>query len=753
MPHLIFKCPYIRGGSKKVAAHLSNYVRYMATREGAQRIAADKAQLPATKKQQQMVEQLLRDFPLSRGTFEYEDYAAAPTRGNAADFITRALEDNYDAAAKKENYISYIASRPRAQRTGSHALFTGSDESPPLSKVAEEIAHHPGNVWLPIISLRREDAARLGYDDAERWKSLLTGYAMEIAQAMKIPWDQFRWYAAFHDESHHPHIHMVCYSADGTSGYLTKQGIADIKSGLAKEIFQNDLTELYQQQTQRRDVLNRDAQEVMRELLLRMEEGTVDNPRIEELMTHLADRLQFLSGKKQYGYLKAPLKAVVDEIVDELARDPRVAKAYDLWYEMREEVLRTYKNDLPERLPLSRQKEFKRIKNMVIQEAIRLGELRQVFHPEDQAEDTLPEQKGADGPQPGPESVWDERPNDSGEPHNSWEQIYRRARAILEDPKAPPEQTAQAVELLTKAAEHGSCSAAFTLGRLYLSGTTLPHDPAAAVRWLERAALGGDQHAQYRLGKLLLQGDAVPKDADGAVRWLTASAEQGNQYAQYALGKLFLLGKDVPEDRKAARQWFQKAAEQGDQYAQYFVERITGQLQKNYGKEGSEIIVDNCQVLISGGFAPASQTAVELSKALGSRTVMSGSISRGKNDPSQSLQMIERPLMTPDELKSMPKGSFIVAKTGVHPMQVRLRLFLDWGIKFDKSYEVPERAQRPVAYASKQELEAAILRKHYAPAVEDGEIPQAEPPASGGEVQVVQADDSPKDGRRPRIRR
>ena len=183
------------------------------------------------------------------------------------------------------------------------------------------------------------------------------------------------------------------------------------------------------------------------------------------------------------------------------------------------------------------------------------------------------------------------------------------------------------------------------------------------------------------------------------------------------------------------------------------VQSITGQLQKNYGREGSEVIVDNCQVLISGGFAPASQTAVELSKALGSRPVMSGSISRGKNDPSQSLQMIERPLMTPDELKSMPKGSFIVAKTGVHPMQVRLRLFLDWGIKFDKSYEVPERAQRPVAYASKQELEAAILRKHYAPAVEDGEVPQAEPPASGGEVQVVQADDSPKDGRRPRIRR
>ena len=183
------------------------------------------------------------------------------------------------------------------------------------------------------------------------------------------------------------------------------------------------------------------------------------------------------------------------------------------------------------------------------------------------------------------------------------------------------------------------------------------------------------------------------------------------------------------------------------------VQSITGQLQKNYGKEGSEIIVDNCQVLISGGFAPASQTAVELSKALGSRTVMSGSISRGKNDPSQSLQMIERPLMTPDELKSMPKGSFIVAKTGVHPMQVRLRLFLDWGIRFGKPYQVPEKAQRPVAYASKQELEEAILRKHYAPATGDGDIPQGEPASGGSAVQVVQADDPPKDGRRPKIRR
>ena len=383
MPRLIFKCPYVRGGSQKAAARLSNYVRYMATRKGAQRLSPSKAQRPATEKQREMVERVLRDFPLSRGTFEYEDYQASPTQGNASEFISRALEDNYDRAAKKDNYVRYIAGRPRAQRMGTHALFTASDQPLTLSQIAEEVAHHQGNVWLPILSLRREDAARLGYDDAERWKELLTGYAMEMAQAMKIPWDQFRWYAAFHDEGHHPHVHMVCYSADNKSGYLTRQGIADIKSGLAKEIFAQDLYEIYEHQTQRRNDLTQQVGQALRELIGQMESGTLENEKIELLMEHLSEKLKTVSGKKQYGYLKAPLKAVVDEIVDELAKDLRVAQAYDLWYETREDVLRTYKDDLPERLPLSRQKEFKQIRNLVIREAVRLGALRQVFPSED----------------------------------------------------------------------------------------------------------------------------------------------------------------------------------------------------------------------------------------------------------------------------------------------------------------------------------------------------------------------------------
>lgn len=379
MPRLIFKCPYIRGGSSRAAPHLSNYVRYMATREGAQRLDPKDGQLLATEEQTKLVEQLVRDFPLSRGLFEYEDYLAAPTRSNASEFITRALEDNYDQISKKKNYIRYIAGRPRAQRTGAHALFTGSDNPLVLSRIAEEVASHPGNVWLPILSLRREDAARLGYDNAGQWKELLTGYAMEMAVAMKIPWNQFRWYAAFHDEGHHPHVHMVCYSADGKSGYLTRQGIGSIKAGLAKQIFRQELYEIYKRQTQRRDSLTRQAKLALGELIEQMENGPLENPKIEMLMDHLAVKLKTVSGKKQYGYLKAPLKSLVDEIVDELAKDPRVAQAYDLWYQMREEVLRTYKDDLPQRLPLSRQKEFKQIRNLVIQEAVRLGETRQML--------------------------------------------------------------------------------------------------------------------------------------------------------------------------------------------------------------------------------------------------------------------------------------------------------------------------------------------------------------------------------------
>lgn len=587
MPRVIFKCPYLKGGTERIASHLHNYVRYMATREGAQQITPANEQLPATRKQREMVEQLLRDFPLSRGLFEYEDYQTAPTRANASEFITRALEDNYDQLAKRDNYVSYIASRPRAQRTGGHALFTGTDDPLVLSNIADEVAHHPGNVWLPIISLRREDAARLGYDDAGRWRELLTGYAMEMAEAMKIPWAQFRWYAAFHDESHHPHIHMVCYSADGRSGYLTRDGIARIKSDLAKRIFRQELHELYERQTHRRDKLTQEAGAVMADLIRQMREGTLENPKIEQLMEHLAGKLKNLSGKKQYGYLKAPLKAVVDEIVDELARDERIARAYELWYELREEVLRTYKEDLPPRLPLSQQKEFKRIRNMVIEEALQLRDDTAVLDP-NAPEDLLPE-RGTSEAEPSMEAedtseseeridVGETRKN-SGRPNTqtTWTEQYQAARRFLSGGEGRTPDFSRAFALFKKEAQTGNALAMYELGRMLEDGLGREKDMGQAQAWyakaLHRFLSMEDQtpsrYVEYRIGKLYASGRGAEQDHLSAADWFAKSAERNYKYAQYSLAGLYARGQGVEHDDQKARQLYEKAAEQGCPYAAY----------------------------------------------------------------------------------------------------------------------------------------------------------------------------------------
>ena len=570
MPRLIFKCPYIKGGTSAACSHLENYVQYMATRSGVDRIDPGRNGWPATINQKEMIEQILRDFPLSRGMFEYEDYRATPTRSNASAFITRALEDNYDRIAKMDNYLNYIATRPRAQRIGSHGLFTGEEDSLVLAQIAEAVSTHPGNVWLPIISLRREDAARLGYDKADEWKALLSKYAMEMARAMKIPWADFRWYAAFHDEGHHPHVHMVCYSVDPSKGFLTKQGITQIKSGLAKEIFRQELTELYQKQTQRRNELNVDAQTVLNEVINQMQSGTVQNKHIEELLQYLADRLRFLSGKKQYGYLKADLKAVVDEVVDELAKDPRVAAAYNLWYELREDVLRTYKDNLPERLPLSGQKEFKRIKNLVILEAVKLEQYQQVFHPDD-LWDGNPDEHAEEAQL----FVYEQMNQSMSHPPEAAEAGQARTQyalgKIYRDGQGVEKDVQKAVELFSLAAMQGNSFAAFAFGKMYLSDDpALSRNVAAALKWITNAAEHGNQFAQYYLGKLLLKGtNDISQDTNSALRWLLASVEQGNVHAEYALAMAYLKGESVPKDSLKAMELLKRASSREHQFAQY----------------------------------------------------------------------------------------------------------------------------------------------------------------------------------------
>ena len=362
MARLIFKCRYLKSGGGA-----AGYLKYIATREGVEKLADEWKRLRATEVQQKMIRQLLKDFPDMRDSFEHQDFQQSPTRGAATEFITAALDQHADQFARREQYVKYISQRPRVERHGSHGLFSDTGEPIALADVMREVAAHDGAVYTPIISLRREDAARLGFDSAARWRNLLRSHAATFAEQFKIPPDDLRWYAAFHNESHHPHVHMILYSASGQA-YLTRKGLDGMRSALARDIFKQDLMQIYEQQTQHRDELRREARELVRQIAT----GNYNNSVVDDLLRQLAGKLAVHKGKKVYGYLNQPTRNMVNAIVDELAKDENIAQLYDLWYEQREAVLSTYKSEMPERVPLSQNSEFKSIKNAVIAEAAKL---------------------------------------------------------------------------------------------------------------------------------------------------------------------------------------------------------------------------------------------------------------------------------------------------------------------------------------------------------------------------------------------
>lgn len=272
----------------------------------------------------------------------------------------------------ENGYLNYIACRPGVEKQGSHGLFSSRD-GVALPAARAELNEHRGPVWTIIFSLRREDAARLGFDRAESWKQLLRAHQAELAEAMKIPPASLRWYAAFHDAGHHPHVHMMVWSGGEQQGYLSRQGIEAIRSCLTNSIFKDELTALYVQKNLRyREV--RDAAEAgMRACLHRMDAAVWESREVEQLMQDLAQQLRSVSGKKQYGYLKKDLKQLVDRVVDELEKQPDVRQFYAEWNALRDELEGYYKDSPREHLPLSRQKEFRAIKNLVIREALAMN--------------------------------------------------------------------------------------------------------------------------------------------------------------------------------------------------------------------------------------------------------------------------------------------------------------------------------------------------------------------------------------------
>lgn len=583
MAKLIQKSGYIQSGGTA-----AGYMKYIATRENVEKLYGNG---PATENQKKLIAELLRDFPDAKELFEYADYTATPTFGNASAFITMALDANAHSMQATDGYMKYIATRPHVERQGEHGLFSDSD-SVSLTAAIEELNGHDGRVWTFIYSLRREDAARLGYDNAAQWRKLILSQKQKIAKTMQIPTGGFHWYAAFHDEGHHPHIHMMVWSGDPKQGYLNPNGIAAMRSALTNEIFKDELYAMYKEKDLSYKEVTEKAQQVMRELITQMENNLCDSPAIAQIMAELSQELGAVTGKKVYGYLKKPLKEKVDTVVDELVKLQPVADCYSVWNELRDKLESYYKTKPREHLPLSQQKEFRAIKNMVIREAenIRLGV--HTFEDEDMQDE--PEENVPDGRDSNAKRVYELAAD------------YRKAKAVLTDNTLTREEKRSAVDTLERLWREGFTTAAHQLGKVWRDGLCDPPDEkqaekwfrcaaeaglnysqyalgkllqgqkrfSEAVSWYEKAAAQNNQYAHYRLGKLYLADDGVPKDVERSVEYLTTSAKLGNQYAQYALGKLYLMGRDIPKDEEAARKLLTASAEQGNRYAQFFLERI-----------------------------------------------------------------------------------------------------------------------------------------------------------------------------------
>ena len=580
MARLIVKSPYIKCGGGQSAG---GYLKYIATRERVEIIPDDR---PPTQKQTQLIAKLVKDFPDAKELMEYEDYTAHPTKATASALITLALESNWDRVQGMEGYAKYIALRPRAERLGEHGLF-GDDDAVDLAAVADELDHYTGNVWTHIISLHREDAERLGYNHAEAWRTLLRTHRNDIAAAMKIPPEDFRWYAAFHDEGNHPHVHMMAWSAKPNQAYLSKDGIRQIKSTLTNQIFRQELLHVYEQKSKSRDELVAETRKAMLELAKAMREMTCIHPEAEQMIWDLSRQLGQVGGKKTYGYLPKPMKKLVDEIVDQMARLPTVDACYQTWWELQCQV-EDYYSEAEKRLrpPLSQQKEFRQIKNAVIREAEHIRMNRFSFE--------------------------DEEMQDDGEQISTYAMSYacQDLQSVANDDRFPLEERDEAAEqleqlaeggdayaqyiigtayrdggllipdmvkaekLLERAAEQDLDAAQYALSKLYLSDDADVHDPAKGIYWLKRSADNGNDYAAYRLGKEYLSGKNVSKDTSTAAEYLRQAANNGNAYAQYLLGKLTLMGESVPKDMDAAYEWFAAARDNGHAYAEFFMKRM-----------------------------------------------------------------------------------------------------------------------------------------------------------------------------------
>ena len=367
MPKIIVTSRYMRNTPKKTAGNL---VKYMATREGVEKVPVGTDVAPSTVRQQRLIKQILKIDSEVEKYPEYQDYLKAPMKNNATEFIDAFIERNADRIGDMKKIVEYMANRPGVEKLSGHGLFSQTDDKIDLKEVANEVGRHQGIIWTHVISLRREDAERLGYNSAQAWKDLVRRNVTEIAQAQNIDINNLKWYGAFHNTTHHPHMHLLVYSKDEKQGWLTKKSIDDLRNAFGNDIFRNEQYKLFTMETDLRNRLKEEAKYDLYETAASIGNSYETTTRMTVLFRELVSKLQNYSGRKQYGYLPADIKDTVNKIVSELAKDKGIAELYDEWSKVNREKLSLYYDKKKAPVPLENNKEFRSIKNMIVKAAV-----------------------------------------------------------------------------------------------------------------------------------------------------------------------------------------------------------------------------------------------------------------------------------------------------------------------------------------------------------------------------------------------
>ena len=592
MSQLIVTSRYLKNGNQKNKTKRRNYTKYIATRETVE-IRSQKfvdRNANATKNQEQLINDLINDFPESKRYLEYDDYEREPTIENAGELISTIVERNADVVGNRQNFVGYMAMRPGVEKRGSHGLFNEKDEPIILNQAANEIAEHKGNVWSHVVSLRREDAVRLGYDNSDAWRELVKRHISDIAKAQNIPLCNLKWYAAYHDTTHHPHIHLLVYSTNPKQGFLTKAGIDKIRSAFANDIFHDDLQSIYQEQTVSRDELKAVSKNEFESIVNIIASNDHTDPQLEELIRKLYIQLQNVKGKKVYGYLPMEIKETVNKIFSELAKDENIQQLYEKWCGLERLKYKTYTQKETELPKLADNKVFQPVRNMIIRTVLNMKPFDanteiEGSEPNDEYFDNTPQNMSPlfDEAEPLAETETDESAA-AIKYYIKWNDQYKKACKLIYGKDAKLNDFKKAEQLLLSESQRGNVLAVYDLGKLYSTDKLGEKSEEISIAKYTQALQGFLQiepnskklkpYVQYRIGKMFCYGLGTEQNYQKAFEWFERSAKQKNKFAQFSLANLYYYGSGIEKDLSQAFLWYQRASSQGQPYAAYSIAQM-----------------------------------------------------------------------------------------------------------------------------------------------------------------------------------